>query len=138
MSNKLLTCPWCGEEMRFDADSVHCWYKCDNCLATSPKALREWDKSKSNKQNWQENEERALYLVRAGEWHPYCWISVSEFLPVADDRYLVMASDSGEVEIAMYYGDGEWLTEDLENITRVVTHWIPIPELQEEDDHATD
>ena len=45
-------CPWCGEKMRFDADSVHCWFKCDNCLAASPKALRAWDVAKSTKDNW--------------------------------------------------------------------------------------
>lgn len=35
-----LQCPYCGEEMRFDADSVHVWMRCDKCLAHSPKVKR--------------------------------------------------------------------------------------------------
>ena len=75
MSNDFLTCPWCGEQMRFDADSAHCWYKCDNCLATSPKAKRMWDNGKTNRENWNENENRALSLVersnaKSSHWMP--------------------------------------------------------------------
>ena len=33
-------CPYCGETMDFDADSVHIWMKCNNCLASSPKLYR--------------------------------------------------------------------------------------------------
>lgn len=56
------------------------------------------------------------------------WISVKERLPEDDEHYLVWCSDNNSRELALYYGDGEWLTEDLENITRVVTHWMPLPE----------
>lgn len=36
---------------------------------------------------------------------------------------------------AVYYGDGEWLTcDDLTNITRFVTHWMPLPEPPKEDE----
>ena len=34
---------------------------------------------------------------------------------------------SNEVELATYYGDGEWLTPDLGNLTRFVTHWMELP-----------
>lgn len=33
-------CPYCGQAMRLDADSVHIWMKCDNCLSCSPKVYR--------------------------------------------------------------------------------------------------
>lgn len=56
------------------------------------------------------------------------WISVKERLPEDDEHYLVWCSDNNSCELALYFGDGEWLTEDLENITRVVTHWMPLPE----------
>lgn len=34
---ELPKCPYCGEMMRFDADSVHVWMKCENCLSCGPK-----------------------------------------------------------------------------------------------------
>ena len=57
------------------------------------------------------------------------WISVEERLPENDDNYLVFTSDKNEAEIATYYGDGEWLTHDLTNLTRLVTHWAPLPSM---------
>lgn len=57
------------------------------------------------------------------------WISVEERLPENDDNYLVFTSDKNEEEIATYYGDGEWLTHDLTNLTRLVTHWAPLPSM---------
>ena len=59
------------------------------------------------------------------------WISVEERLPENDDNYLVFTSDKNEEEIATYYGDGEWLTHDLTNLTRLVTHWMPLPSMPE-------
>ena len=57
------------------------------------------------------------------------WFSVKEWLPENDDNYLVFTSDKNEAEIATYYGDGEWLTHDLTNLTRLVTHWAPLPSM---------
>ena len=48
------------------------------------------------------------------------WFSVKEKLPENDDNYLVFTSDKNEEEIATYYGDGEWLTHDLTNLTRLM------------------
>lgn len=59
------------------------------------------------------------------------WISVEERLPENDDNYLVFTYDKNEAEIATYYGDGEWLTHDLTNLTRLVSHWMPIPSMPE-------
>lgn len=56
------------------------------------------------------------------------WISVKDRLPEDDADYLVWLYDACTVERAMYYGDGEWLTEELDNLTRFVTHWMPLPE----------
>ena len=60
------------------------------------------------------------------------WISVEERLPENDANYLVFTSDANEVDLATYYGDGEWLTPDLCNLTRFVTHWMPLPEWPKE------
>ena len=59
------------------------------------------------------------------------WFSVKEWLPENDDNYLVFTSDKNEAEIATYYGDGEWLTHDLTNLTRLVSHWMPLPSMPE-------
>ena len=61
------------------------------------------------------------------------WISVEERLPENDDNYLVFTSDRNAAEIATYYGDGEWLTHDFTNLTPLVTHWMPIPQMPKED-----
>ncbi len=54
------------------------------------------------------------------------WISVSEKLPEEKGRYLVMYGY--DCVFADYDGDGEWMTDDLCNISRLVTHWQPLPE----------
>ena len=56
------------------------------------------------------------------------WLSVKEKLPENDAHYLVFTSDNNAAEVAIYYGDGEWLTPDLTNLTPLVTHWMPLPE----------
>ena len=61
------------------------------------------------------------------------WISVEDALPGNDASYLVFVSDANRVEIATYFGDGEWLTFDLENLTRFVSHWMPLPQVPEVD-----
>lgn len=56
------------------------------------------------------------------------WISVKDRLPDEDATYLVYGRNGYGIVFAIYYGDGEWLTcEDLTNITRFVTHWMPLP-----------
>lgn len=55
------------------------------------------------------------------------WISVSEKLPEEKGRYLVLQSNYGYC-FADYYGDGEWMEQDLCNITRFVTHWQLLPD----------
>lgn len=60
-------------------------------------------------------------------------ISVKERLPEDDGYYLVWAFGNGVFAVAMYCGDGEWLADELVNITRFVTHWMPLPEPPGED-----
>ena len=56
------------------------------------------------------------------------WISVKDRLPEDDATYLVYGRNGYGIVFAVYYGDGEWLTcDDLTNITRFVTHWMPLP-----------
>ena len=43
--------------------------------------------------------------------------------------------EAAELLVADYYGDGEWIDRDYCNLTRDVTHWMPLPdEPKEEDD----
>ena len=130
-------CPWCGEKMRFDADSVHCWFKCDNCLAASPKALRAWDVAKSTKDNWADNEQHALRLTKEVEWHvhPPRWISVEERLPERYKHVLVATrfTDGGEPDLEIaYFSIGGWKKEEG-RLYGKVTHWMPLPEPPEEE-----
>ena len=60
------------------------------------------------------------------------WISVKEKLPETDNYCIVFEPGYG-CEACMYYGDGEWLTPDLSNVTRFVSHWMPLPEPPKEE-----
>nr|DAZ51138.1 MAG TPA: Protein of unknown function (DUF551) [Caudoviricetes sp.] len=60
------------------------------------------------------------------------WIPVSETLPAEEGRYLVMYGY--DCVFAGYDGNGEWMTDDLCNISRLVTHWQPVPEAPKEDE----
>ena len=62
------------------------------------------------------------------------WISVEERLPETDNYCIVFEPGYG-CEVCMYYGDGEWLTPDLSNVTRFVSHWMPLPEAPKEEQH---
>lgn len=128
MNNELLTCPWCGEKMRFDADSVHVWYKCDNCLSISPKAKRLWDDSKTNKENWDENKNRALFLIERSNAKSSRWIPFEERLPPMGE---VLISHCGHVCIAWHHGQGKFETGSRMMLVvgkHEITHWTLLPE----------
>ena len=58
------------------------------------------------------------------------WISVKDRLPEDVETYLVYGRNGYGIVFSDYdyYGDGEWLTcDDLTNITRFATHWMPLP-----------
>ena len=65
------------------------------------------------------------------------WISVKDRLPEGYATYLVYVRNWHRIVFADYYGDGEWLTcGDLTNITRFVTHWMPLPDVEGIDDET--
>ena len=65
------------------------------------------------------------------------WISVKDRLPEDVETYLVYGRNGYEIVFAVYYGDGECLTcDDLTNITRFVTHWMPLPDIEGIDDET--
>ena len=141
---KLLTCPWCGEQMRFDGDSVHVWYKCDNCLAISPKARRLWDDSKTNQVNWIENKNRALFLIERSNAKSSRWIPVEERLPPVAGIYGsgyeysedLIVYDGLRRRVAYYCHTTElWVDSRYEDDTFEVTHWMPLPEPPKEEPH---
>lgn len=59
------------------------------------------------------------------------WRNVKDELPEDDASYLVWLGDG--YEVALYMGDGEWCMRDMSNITRLVTHWMPLPEAPQEE-----
>ena len=60
------------------------------------------------------------------------WISVGERLPEDDGYVLCHCNDGSPDVVCMYYGDGEFVTPELDNITHIVTHWMPLPQPPEE------
>ena len=125
MENELLTCPWCGEQMRFDADSVHCWYKCDNCFSISPKARRLWDDSKTNKENWDINKAKALFLIERSNAKSSRWISVEERLP--ERGVEVLGTNGKAVEMCTYWPGQPTPWESWTAFHFKPTHWMPLP-----------
>ena len=62
------------------------------------------------------------------------WIRVEAQLPEDNAAYLCHFSEGQDV-VCVYYGDGEWLTMDWDNVTRFVTHWMPLPKAPEVEKH---
>ena len=131
-------CPWCGAEMRFDADSIHVWFKCDNCLAASPKAYRIWDTGLKTAENWAVNESIALDRIQQLEAQVPKWISAKT--PPKDWRendkdktlinYQVYSPDYG-VDIGNWIETAKmWV---IMGLPAKVTHWMPLPEAPKED-----
>ena len=59
---------------------------------------------------------------------PDKWEDAAKRLPPEDeDKKAYLVKVGSNVTIAEYYGDGEWMTYSLCNITRLVTHWQKIP-----------
>lgn len=60
------------------------------------------------------------------------WIGVEQRLPEDDAYYLVYLKGYCENRVARYDGDGEWADQyDDHDITRFVTHWMPLPQAPE-------
>jgi len=146
MSDKIL-CPWCGSEMFLPIPwqkglpdmGGHNWIiqaKCLECGALSPKVYGRTEQEAENKlfaaTTCRYTPPKPIEEDDANKAQMPEWISVKDKLPENDSHYLVFASDTCEVVECIYYGDGEWMTKDLENMTDCVTHWMPLPKHPEE------
>ena len=76
--------------------------------------------------------DEALTYIQKLEAQQPCWISVGERLPEDDGYVLCHCNDGSPDVVCMYYGDGEFVTPELDNITHIVTHWMPMPQPPEE------
>lgn len=72
------------------------------------------------------------YIQQLEEQQPR-WISVGERLPEDDGYVLCHCNDGSPDVVCMYYDDGEFVTPELDNITHIVTHWMPLPQSPEEE-----
>ena len=77
-------------------------------------------------------ERDALSYIQQLEAQQPRWISVGERLPEDDGYVLCHCNDGSPDVVCMYYGDGEFVTPELDNITHIVTHWMPLPQPPEE------
>ena len=77
----------------------------------------------------------ALAYIQQLEAQQPRWISVGERLPEDDGYFLCNRNDGSPDVVCMYYGDGDFLTPepDLNNISHVITHWMPLPQSPEEE-----
>lgn len=77
-------------------------------------------------------ERDAISYIQQLEAQQPRWISVGERLPEDDGYVLCHCSDGSPDVVCMYYGDGEFLTPELDNISHIITHWMPLPQPPEE------
>lgn len=77
----------------------------------------------------------ALSYIQQLEAQQPRWISVGERLPEDDGYFLCNRNDGSPDVVCMYYGDGDFLTPEpeLDNISNVITHWMPLPQPPEEE-----
>lgn len=80
------------------------------------------------------NRDALAYIQKLEAQQPR-WISVGERLPEDDGYFLCNRNDGSPDVVCMYYGDGDFLTPepDLNNISHVITHWMPLPQSPEEE-----
>lgn len=78
--------------------------------------------------------DEALTYIQQLEAQQPRWISVGERLPEDDGYFLCCRNDGSPDVVCMYYGDGDFLTPEpeLNNISHVITHWMPLPQSPEE------
>lgn len=79
--------------------------------------------------------DEALAYIQQLEAQQPRWISVGERLPEDDGYFLCNRNDGSPDVVCMYYGDGDFLTPEpeLNNISHVITHWMPLPQSPEEE-----
>lgn len=79
--------------------------------------------------------DEALTYIQQLEAQQPRWISVGERLPEDDGYFLCCRNDGSPDVVCMYYGDGDFLTPEpeLNNISNVITHWMPLPQSPEEE-----
>lgn len=79
--------------------------------------------------------DEALTYIQQLEAQQPRWISVGERLPEDDGYFLCNRNDGSPDVVCMYYGDGDFLTPEpeLNNISNVITHWMPLPQSPEEE-----
>lgn len=78
-------------------------------------------------------ERDALSYIQQLEAQQPRWISVGERLPEDDGYVLCHCNDGSPDVVCMYYGDGEFLTPELDNVSHIITHWMPLPQPPEEE-----
>lgn len=79
---------------------------------------------------WKRDYDGRTIEFKVTHWRemPNDWVDACEKLPPDEDKEAYLVKAGSKVTIAKYYGDGEWMTYSLCNITRLVTHWQPLPE----------
>lgn len=124
--NPIVICPWCGAEMQhitleleYRSDKpVYHFYECSraSCRGTSPERLKEEEAYKAA-------------TKRASRW-----ISVEDALPAEKMHVIGFDVESRLNYPSLYFcPDKEFLDELYDNKPVKITHWMPYPEVPEEE-----
>jgi Lar family restriction alleviation protein len=78
---------------------------------------------------WKRDYDGRTIEFKVTHWRemPNDWVDACEKLPPDEDKEAYLVKAGSKVTIAKYYGDGEWMTYSLCNITQLVTHWQKLP-----------
>lgn len=114
------------ERIKYELENeLACCAKCDYCYPTNGNPYGCEDRA------YQIGiADDALEYIQQLEAAVPQWISV-ETPPEDDERYIVW--DGNQVEIAEYWGDGEWANHRFGVMICGVTHYMPLPEPPKEE-----
>lgn len=121
---KLKPCPFCGRKAQTFCTPEREYRDGEKLVAVYPKVFNAYcicGQAKAKAATAEKAAEK--WNRRAPEW-----FSVDKVLPEDEDKKAYLVKVGGNVTIAEYHGDGEWMTYSLCNVTRLVTHWQPLPE----------
>ena len=123
-------CPYCGEPMRFDGDSVHAWLKCDNCLSSSPKIYRpDWNNSEFPFASWDEfwiecRKQAEAAALRRPLQKPLTRAELEALIAAGEDVAVYCEAKSDDHAYATIFFDGKNIDRDADTLDNDDLTWF--------------
>ena len=107
---------------------------CDSAymLPELMEAKREVEKKKNALYDFLEQVMTQGIKIRLEEANTPQWTSIKEELPKDSGTYFVWCGEG--YDLALYIKNVKWCLPDMRDITKLVTHWMPLPEPPKEVD----